>query len=60
MQKIVATMIAVSMLAAPTVVFAKSHSSRNYSKPYEHKAKKPRGETCWRTNRHTGQRFRTC
>ena len=29
------------------------HHHRSYSHKY-------RGETCWRTNRHTGARFRIC
>jgi hypothetical protein len=27
---------------------------------YHHRARHPRGETCWRTNRHTGAHFRIC
>ncbi len=57
---------------ASTGAFAKTYHHKNYShhksysvkhhktykhKSYKHKAKK---ETCWRTNTHTGQRFRIC
>ncbi len=57
MKKIAALLIATAMTASPTVAFAKKNS-HGYSKA--HAAKKARGETCWRTNRHTGQRFRIC
>lgn len=33
------------------------HYARN---PVRRHHAKPRGETCWRTNRHTGAHFRIC
>lgn len=37
-----------------------SRSYSNHSKHYSHKSHTSRKETCWRTNTHTGAKFRIC
>lgn len=37
-----------------------SHSYSSHSKYYSHKSHISKRETCWRTNTHTGAKFRIC
>lgn len=58
LKRLIALAVVTSMFSAAPA-FAKK-SGHHASKSHASKAKKSRGETCWRTNRHTGQRFRIC
>ena len=42
-----------------TGTFAKSYHHKSYGHHTSH-SKKSKKETCWRTNRHTGAKFKIC
>lgn len=65
MHKLTSIFFALLMaLSVPTLTIATSSEAGAWghksSHRYGHRSHSRRGETCWRTNRHTGARFRVC
>jgi hypothetical protein len=57
MKKLIAALFAFSAVVLPPIAFASTAEAGWGHRHYGHHH---RGETCWRTNRHTGAHFRIC